>query len=192
MFGKFFYYCFNNAVQSNLCNKIIKKYNKKTKKAKVGNNQVNEIIRNSNVNFIDDKKMYDSINYFIKTANEETKWNYDINWTEPIQFTKYKKNQFYNWHQDSFIDILESNDLNKKNRKLSCCVNLQNPKKYEGGQLEFKILTEKGELIINPKEFNDNQGSIIVFPSYIFHRVTPILKGTRYSLVAWSCGPNFK
>ena len=36
------------------------------------------------------------------------------------------------------------------------------------------------------------QGSVIVFPSFVWHRVTPVTKGTRYSLVLWTCGQPFR
>ena len=52
---------------------------------------------------------------------------------------------------------------------------------FEGG--DFEIYGEESEL---PK------GSVIVFPSFIEHRVAPVIKGTRYSLVAWFVGPPFK
>ena len=36
------------------------------------------------------------------------------------------------------------------------------------------------------------KGSIVIFPSYIWHRVSPVTKGTRLSLVQWNLGPGFK
>ena len=73
-------------------------------------------------------------------------------------------------------------------------VNLSDSKDYEGGELEFydeNPLKSFEENIIKCPEIK-NQGSIVVFPSYIYHRVTPVTKGRRISLVMWSLGPNFK
>ena len=75
--------------------------------------------------------------------------------------------------------------------------NLQNikndPKKYEGGDFEigytnnfYKGTIDKHKYAFN--KTNAKQGSVIVFPSFIWHRVTPVTKGTRYSLVSWTLG----
>jgi len=194
MYGKFFYYNFKNAFTNKVCNNIIKKYNKKKQKAKVGKTADIKEVRNSTVNLIRDKNLYDLMIPFVTEANQKANWNYELDWVEDVQFTSYTKGQFYDWHQDYFDEPYKCDDVNFNNkiRKLSCCVNLHDPKKYEGGQLEFKIQNEKEDLIINPKEFNNEQGSIIVFPSYLFHRVTPIISGKRYSLVLWFLGYPFK
>ena len=194
MYGKFFYYSFKNAFTNKVCNNIIKKYNKKKQKAKVGKTADIKEVRNSTVNLIRDKNLYDLMIPFVTEANQKANWNYELDWVEDVQFTSYTKGQFYDWHQDYFDEPYKCDDVNFNNkiRKLSCCVNLYDPKKYEGGQLEFKIQNEKENLIINPKEFNNEQGSIIVFPSYLFHRVTPIISGKRYSLVSWFLGYPFK
>ena len=74
-------------------------------------------------------------------------------------------------------------------RKLSLTLCLTDPKEYEGGELQFF----NGERPIEQRIINDiqDQGSVIVFDSRDWHRVTPVTKGTRYSLVCWSVGPNF-
>ena len=61
---------------------------------------------------------------------------------------------------------------------------------YEGGELEFKILTPMGTEQISTVK--GKKGDVIVFPSYLLHRVKPVTKGTRYSVVAWFGGPPFK
>ena len=85
---------------------------------------------------------------------------------------------------------LFSQDKNKwgKVRKISMTVNLNNPKDYEGGNLKFDLGPHyRGERF---KVFNDMrpQGSIIIFPSFMYHCVTPVTSGTRYSLVLWLLG----
>jgi PKHD-type hydroxylase len=75
-----------------------------------------------------------------------------------------------------------------KIRKLSCVINLSNPKDYEGG--DFFIENQNGTIkrdILRITDFKE-QGSVIVFPSYLFHKVSPIKKGKRYSLVNWTIG----
>lgn len=79
-----------------------------------------------------------------------------------------------------------------KTRKLSCSVLLNDPSEYSGGDLEIgntnNVDTSLEENKVNLKQYNLGQGSIIVFPGFIWHRVTPVTKGTRYSLVMWTLG----
>ena len=112
--------------------------------------------------------------------------------TEKIKF--YNKKQFYGYHIDSFIKPYK--DCQNKNwegkyRKLSLTLQLSDPSEYEGGDFYFKYLTSEGvkeEKVDDAKEL----GTIIIFPSFVYHQVTPITKGTRKSLVNWSLGFPFK
>ena len=95
-----------------------------------------------------------------------------------LQFTKYEApSQHYTWHQDS--------GPNCGIRKLSLSLQLSDPDDYEGGELEFMLGADPGR-------FEKRRGLIGFFPSWTLHRVTPVTKGTRYSLVAWVSGPPFK
>jgi PKHD-type hydroxylase len=84
---------------------------------------------------------------------------------------------------------------NSKIRKLSFSCQLSDPNDYEGGELEFaipEIINSKIKInTFSVKEFLP-KGSIIVFPSYIWHRVKSVTKGVRYSLVSWVLGYPFK
>ena len=77
-----------------------------------------------------------------------------------------------------------------KVRKLSVTCQLSDPNDYEGGNLELGELSEDMTLKIYKAE--KQKGSITVFPSFVYHRITPITKGTRYSLVVWNLGVPFK
>ena len=71
-------------------------------------------------------------------------------------------------------------------------INLNEPGEYEGGNLKFDFGPHsEGERFHECTEIRP-QGSIIVFPSFVQHQVTPVTKGTRYSLVLWSLGQPFK
>ena len=95
---------------------------------------------------------------------------------EPLQITKYEENGFYNWHQDSGNGPFSI-------RKLSVIVQLTPEKEYEGGEVE----------IMPPKQLlPKKQGTVIVFPSYQCHRVLPVTKGIRHSLVAWISGEPYR
>ena len=98
--------------------------------------------------------------------------------TEKMQFTEYSEyNDNYNLH----IDKLHGDII----RKLSIVVQLSRPKDYEGCNLEIYNSA-------TPETMKKDQGTLIAFPSYSLHKVTPLFSGTRYSLVAWIGGPQFK
>lgn len=78
-----------------------------------------------------------------------------------------------------------------KIRKLSVTVSLSDPKDYEGGNLKFDLGPHRSDRYHTCEEIRP-RGSIIVFPSHIHHQVTPVTKGTRYSLVAWNLGRPFR
>ena len=131
---------------------------------------------------------------------QETKklagWNFDWDWSESCQFTKYNKNQFYDWHCDSFKQpYTNTNDSNiyGKIRKLSVTCSLSNPEDYKGGELEFDFRNDNPDKnkVRKCAEIKE-RGSIVVFPSHVWHRVKPVTKGTRYSLVIWNLGYPFK
>lgn len=102
-----------------------------------------------------------------------------------IQFTKYDSSEegFYNWHNDVMWESPHC-----AHRKLSMSIQLSDSSDYEGGDLEIKPLH------LDPPDPTTlrKQGNVIVFPSFLMHRVTPVTKGTRYSLVAWMEGPKWR
>jgi PKHD-type hydroxylase len=148
-------------------------------------------IRNSKTSWIKTPWIYTLLKPIVSHANNSSEgWNFNISDYEAVQFTKYLPNGHYNWHNDVVVD-------NRTNlmRKLSMIVQLSNPKDYEGGKFRFNLRgldsMKEDTIIESPKEFR-TQGSIIIFPSYLWHKVETITKGTRYSLVMWSLGESFK
>lgn len=99
---------------------------------------------------------------------------------EKLQLTNYQSEELgtYTWHQDF-------GSLSGPSRKLSLVVQLSSPQDYEGGNLE--VLTKNESVSIEKR-----RGLITVFPSWVLHRVTPVTKGDRQTLVAWVSGPPFK
>jgi PKHD-type hydroxylase len=120
------------------------------------------------------KKLADIVN-----GCNEARWQFNLNgFFEPLQLTRYQiANDHYSWHADS-------GPADFSIRKLSCVVQLSNPDEYQGCELEF--LGHEKESV--PKSV----GSLIIFPSYNAHRVTPLISGKRQSLVAWVSGPPYK
>ena len=143
-----------------------------------------------------DRWIYKEIQPFINQANREAGWNFDWDWSETSQFTKYDVGQYYGWHSDSWNKPYDNPDnINQhgKIRKLSVTVSLTDPKEYDGGNLEFDTRShkdwerDKEKSIYECHEIRP-KGSIVVFPSFVWHRVKPVTKGTRYSLVIWNLG----
>tara|TARA_R100001244_G_scaffold6918_2_gene9202 strand:- start:832 stop:1467 length:636 start_codon:yes stop_codon:yes gene_type:complete len=156
--------------------------------------------RRSDLVWLDDTWIYKELHPYIHQANKNAGWNFDWDYSEPCQFTKYKLNQYYDWHADSYDKPFK--DPNKKNRygkirKLSVTCQLTDGSEYSGGEVEFDFrnydphLREEAKHLRKAKEILP-KGSIIVFPSFVWHRVKPITKGTRYSLVIWNLGHPFK
>jgi|694.fasta_scaffold137274_2 PKHD-type hydroxylase len=98
---------------------------------------------------------------------------------EALQFTRY---QAPSGKYDSHIDCFS---IGGAIRKLSFVLQLSDSSDYEGGDLE--LIYEK-----IPEKLPRKRGTLLVFPSFTLHRVTPITKGSRHSLVGWVTGPAFK
>lgn len=98
---------------------------------------------------------------------------------ENIQLARYAGSDqgFYDWHPD-FSEFAPR-------RKISLSVQLSRPEDYEGGDLELLF---RGQ----PYQMEKDKGTFIAFPSFAMHRVTPVTRGTRWSLVAWISGPRWR
>lgn len=128
-------------------------------------------------------EMFDTVYQYIDSANKNAGWNFDISGMEDVQLGRYTDGGFYDWHMDTFAP-----DGGNWQRKLSCVIQMTDPDTYEGGDLILR--TGKNDTDIHT--FTRKRGSVIVFPSMVYHKVTPITSGTRYSAVAWMRGQAFR
>jgi PKHD-type hydroxylase len=190
---------FFDALDKKTCDKIKNSAKNKWGKGVVQKNPHQESftdkkLRISDVVWVGDDWIYKKIIPYMKKANELCGWKYDITSAEDMQITRYKKGGFYGFHKDGKSDHLSAYDmpgnesLHGNVRKLSMTVLLNDD--YEGGEFQFATYSEE-KCTIHTPEFN-KIGSIVVFPSDMEHRVTPVTKGIRYSLVVWFLGPPFK
>ena len=203
-----YYWYFKSAVPERICDDIVKYGNLKKQKLAVtgpyqgrelSNKEVKDLkkTRDSNIVWLEDTWIYKEIHPYVRTANKNAGWNFHWDHSESCQFTKYSKNQFYDWHNDGWDRPYKRENPNdpfhNKIRKLSVTVSLSNPKDYEGGELEFDF---RNQIPTKNKKIKCTEilpkGSIVVFPSFIWHRVCPIKRGERYSLVIWNLGYPFK
>lgn len=122
----------------------------------------------------------DIVDKFARDANEHFKL--DIDSIDYLQFTEYKDvGHFYGDHHDVDWDRADG-----RHRKISIVVQLSDPKEYTGGDFSF-MTTESPDPITVKK-----RGTVIAFVSYYDHAVSPILSGSRTSLVGWYEGPRWK
>ena len=161
--------------------------------------------RKSDIVWMNDTWIYKEIHPYIHEANKKAGWNFDWDWSESCQFTKYGVGQYYGWHCDSWDKPYSRPPLadgtrpidHGKIRKLSVTISLSHPDEYEGGNLEFDFRNQvdwdrNKKAAIHSCDGIRPRGSIIVFPSFVWHRVAPVTKGTRYSLVIWNLGYPFR
>lgn len=176
-------------------------------------------IRDSEITWLNDEWIYDTVLPIVREANEMAGWKYEFDAWEDFQFTTYHApGGFYGWHSDMSSDhnavykryihgltpvplkkdgslpfgYTKANHLVGKIRKLSVTINLTPEENYDGGNLKFDFGRHAENEQIHEAKVGRAQGTIIVFPSYTYHCVTPVTRGTRYSLVLWCSGRPFK
>lgn len=102
-------------------------------------------------------------------------FHFQLNDVLTADVLEYSPDGFFDWHVDVGAGIFST-------RKLSVVCFLTPPEEYEGGNLCFM---DQGAPLRLP------QGTTAIFPSYLVHKVEPVKRGTRFTLVAWAHGPSF-
>ena len=158
----------------------------KPQKAQVGMNKpgggIDTNKRVTTISWIPFKEMepmYNQINNFIQKANLNHFGFDDIQITEQAQFTEYPEGGFYDWHMDSDVNMKHEPPV----RKISMTLLLSPENQFEGGDLELMASGKKAKL---------KQGHAVIFASFLNHRVAPVTRGVRQSLVMWFGGKPFK
>ena len=123
--------------------------------------------------------MYNQINSFIQQTNLNHFGFDDIQITEQAQFTEYPEGGFYDWHMDSDVNMKHEPPV----RKISMTCLLSHESQFEGGDLEITAPGKFAKL---------KQGHAVMFASFLNHRVAPVTRGVRQSLVMWFGGKPFR
>jgi PKHD-type hydroxylase len=175
----------NNSLSDDEAAAIVRLADKKERSsAIIGDHDIDEGYRSSRVSWFsygsETEWVFDRIAHIVGNINSQF-YGFDIHGLcEDIQFTEYYASEkgHYDWHQDSGPNTIAP-------RKLSIVIQLSDPADYDGGDLQILASRE-------PTSVDKRLGLATVFPSFILHRVTPVTRGTRRSLVAWIAGPKFR
>lgn len=142
---------------------------------------VEEIRRSSVIPVMPEEQyewIFNRISTLASQANIE-KYGFDIlGLYEPLQMAEYGPDDYFQWHMD--FGPGESS-----RRKLSLTVQLSDPDSYEGGNLQFLI---NNRTVDAPRD----RGTVVIFPSFVLHRVTPVTSGRRRSIVGWISGVPYR
>ncbi len=175
------YLCFEKFLNANECSRLIAEMpERKLERAKVDvDGKDNTDIRSTLVCALDYSErmnwIFKKLEEAICQANHGV-YGFDIlGFHEVLQLMEYREEDHYNWHMDS-------GNQQFSRRKLSVSIQLSDKSDYEGGELEF---FQNG---MGPKD----KGAMILFPSYMYHRVLPITSGVRRALVGWVSGNPYR
>ena len=118
--------------------------------------------------------IYQEISSKVRRINDSM-WGYSYTGYEPFQYSEYRIGDYFDWH-------IDTNQFTGTNiRKVSFSLGLSNKNEYEGGDLIIKSSDQE-------THYKLDRGDIIVFPSWMLHKVTPITKGKRRVVVGWGEG----
>jgi PKHD-type hydroxylase len=193
------YYFLNSFFDSSYIDRIIDKvpddsdaWNKGTIRGEHNEGKTDTSIRNVDLAHIGNLRNADlsrDLMYVASQVNAQY-FGYDIYDIVQMDLLKYQgglpneEDQFYDWHVDT--NFWGKGSEGHIHRKITMIVQLSDGSDYEGGDLEFKDNT------INQDHDFRAKGSVILFPAPWSHRITPVTKGLRRSLVAWVEGPAWR
>ena len=170
-------------VAAEVCDQWVQRYDSKVTAATVdaeGRNDPEQRI--SETFFASDQDLVSMVRMYTWHANREA-FGVDVTDSIECQYTKYngENNAFYDFHIDSFLHATPQ----AYDRKLSCIILLTDRSEFEGGELYIGNGTDIEKITLE-------QGSVIVFPSFLQHRVAPVTSGIRRSMVSWAYGPHWR
>lgn len=159
----------------------------------VSDGSIDVSIRKSKNSFL---QPFDDNLWFFEKIMSAANWaneyyfQFDLYGFSNVQYAEYgPEGDFYGWHKDLIFNP-NAGDLKYtvQSRKLSASVILSHRDEYLGGEFHIERDSENNAVTAIPQDV----GSVIFFPSFIEHQVTPVTYGTRKSLVVWLEGPKFK
>lgn len=181
-YARFDYWHIDKYIPDYVCDEIIKNYSDFSTAGLQGGD-IRSNVRNSGVCWIREPFYKNLVFDIITRTNRDSGLNFQLEYLENLQLTRYvAPDGHYDFHTDD--DGHSRENIDDSMRKISMSCLLTNPNEFEGGNFEIQTSAE-------PYDVKLKKGDIILFPSYKLHRVSPVTKGTRHSLVAWAHGRAF-
>ena len=137
-------------------------------------------VRVSSIRWIASPEIKKILWSYVRRANYNT-FDIEVDNKCEVQYTEYRASEcgHYDWHQD-----VHWNGTAIEDRKISVTVQLSDSDSYQGGDFEFDEIKTNADF--------RSKGTVLVFPSYLRHRILPVSLGVRQSLVAWFMGPRWR
>ena len=135
----------------------------------------------------DNRWIFERVADAFETANRDA-YNFELDGFTRFQYSEYNdRGAHYEYHMDlSFASISERAVIG---RKLSLSVMLNDHSEFSGGDFQMVI---DSQTMASPITVPHKKGRFVFFPSFLIHRVAPVTKGSRRSLVFWALGPKFR
>lgn len=137
----------------------------------------------------DTQWMYDRLNAAIERHNNYA-FNLDLTGIPYIQYAEYEVGGHHDFHMDLAFDVPVTYDyrINEYFRKLTVVILLTQPDvDFTGGEFLINMSMER-----TPTYVPMVKGSVLLFPSYLLHKVNPVTSGLRKTLTTWVLGPKLK
>lgn len=177
------FWVWEKAIPPAVCNQLIEEISNMTLSDGVvgyGEGNIDEKIRNGKTVFLPNNHWFEGILFnHARWANHSAGWGFAMDNCEPLQIASYKTNEKYDWHRD--VDLLNRSEGFQ--RKLSVVCQLSGANLFTGGGLYIRGFEDNSVL--------QNQGDLVVFPSFLEHKAATVKSGHRLTVVSWVTGRYF-
>ena len=181
-YAKFDYWFIEKYIPDYICDEIIKNHSDFST-ANLQDGSVISDVRKSGICWIREPFYKNLVFDIITRTNRDSGLNFQLERLEDLQLTRYvAPDGHYDFHTDD--DGHSRENIDDSMRKISMSCLLTDSSEFEGG--DFQLQTSA-----TPYNIKLEKGDIVMFPSYVLHRVSPVTKGVRHSLVAWAHGSAF-
>lgn len=141
--------------------------------------------RSSHVVWVKDPALIAQFLQIAQIVNRAAGWDLHIDVLEPLQYTEYMGGDEYGWHSDQHGRPYPDNRV----RKISFSIFLNDD--FDGGEFDLEVGgPDAADRIVTFARLAPN--TALFFQSDMWHRVRPVTRGMRKSLVGWVLGPKFR